>query len=213
MGLTWQEDCTRHRRVASHSLAAALEDDLGLPRERFGSLEPGQSRVTAELETVACRRGKKTAVVSKRECSKRELGEVVHQNLVHGEALVKGLASYAFAADVAEAPEWVNFAVDRQRSRTWTLGWETGEDSGHMEVEEVLHQLLENWHSDWGSSWRVNRAVVPCNFDVNSAAVKKMLALAARNCIDRKDFEVLASNPWLVDMEELLLQSFPNYHC
>lgn len=171
MGLTWQEDCTRHRGVASHSLAAALEDDLGLPRERFGSLEPGKSRVTAELETVACRRGKKTAVVSKRECSKRELEEVVHQNLVHGEALVKGLASYAFAAAVAEAPEWVNFAVDRQRSRTWTLGWETGEDSDHMEVEEVLHQLLENWYFDWESSWRVNRVVVPCNFDVNSAAV------------------------------------------
>jgi hypothetical protein len=60
-------------------------------------------------------------------------------------------------------------------------------DSGHMAVEEVLHQLLERWYFDLGSSWMVSKVVVPCSSagavagTVVVAVAQMELALAALN--------------------------------
>jgi hypothetical protein len=80
-----------------------------------------------DLVIAAYMQGKKIAVVLRMAYSRSESGEVFHHNLVHEVVLGVALASGSFAAvavavagiaAVAEAQEWVGFAVDCQTTQT-----------------------------------------------------------------------------------------------
>ena len=134
-----------------------------------------------------CRK-RRSAVASRMVYSKSGSGEVSHHNREHEEALGVALASCSFAAVaaavVAEAQEWVDFAVGRQTSLTLTWRSEMEGDLGHTAAEEVPRQLLENWCFDFESS---SKATFPCSFarTVAGAAVvagaQMGLALAVLN--------------------------------
>jgi hypothetical protein len=127
-----REDCNHHKGVATRSLAVlAFEDGFAKKQGKCGLKVLERYLETAELGIAAYMQGRKLAAVSRRACSKSALAAVFHQNQVREVVLVEVLASCSFAAAavvvvvaaaiaaaVAGVQEWVDFAVDHQKSQT-----------------------------------------------------------------------------------------------